>query len=217
MPRPSTPLLSRKAIVDAALRIVDAEGVAGLSMRKLAADLGVRGPSLYHHFASKDEILDAIVEQINSQIELDQAGPGWEAALTSYAYQLRAILTAHPHIVEFLALRPVTKHTGLRIYEHMISVLSSCGWDLTFGRDVTLAVENLVYGAALMANAPDIELTADQRAVYPLLARLPGEPPHEPPDDGFDIGFAALIQGLRRLAVRSNGRISTAARRAHAR
>jgi AcrR family transcriptional regulator len=209
MARPSVPLLSRNAIVDAALRIVDAEGVAGLSMRKLAADLGVRGPSLYHHFASKDEILEAIVEQINSQIDLDQAGPGWEAALTSYAYQLRAILSAHPHIVEFLALRPVTKHAGLRIYEHMISVLSGNGWDITFGRDVTLAVENLVYGAALMANAPDIELTPDQRAAYPLLTRIE---PHEPPDDGFDIGFTALIQGLRRLAVRPDGQVRAAAR-----
>jgi len=217
MPRPSVPLLSRDAIVARAMQIVDAEGVSGLSMRKLAADLGVRGPSLYHHFASKDEILDAIVEQINNQIDLDQVGPGWEAALTSYAYQLRAILTEHPHIVEFLALRPVTKHAGLRIYEHMISVLSNCGWNLMFGRDVTLAVENLVYGAALMANAPDLALTADQRAVYPLLARLPDEPPHEPPDDGFDIGFAALIHGLRRLAERSNGQITAAARPAHAR
>lgn len=213
MARPPTPLLSRKAIVDAALRIVDAEGIAGLSVRKLAVKLGVSGPSLYHHFASKDEILEATVELINNQIDLDQAGPGWEAALTSYAYQLRAILIAHPHIVEFLALRPVTKHAGLRIYEHMISLLYSCGWDLAVSRAVTLSVENLVYGAALMANAPDIELTADQRTAYPVLAQFPGEQPHEPPDDGFDIGFAALIRGLRQLARDQNERIVTAAPR----
>jgi AcrR family transcriptional regulator len=212
MARPSTPLLNQQAIVDAAVDIVDADGVAGLSMRRLAARLGVSGPSLYHHFASKDEILDAIVEQINSRIRMEEVGPGWETALTSYAYQLRALLVAHPHVVEFLALRPVTKHAGLRIYEHMISVMAGCGWNVSAGRDMTLAVENLVYGAALMANAPDIDLTAEQRSDYPMLARLPDEPSHKPPDDGFDLGFAALMNGFRRLAEESDAQISATPR-----
>jgi AcrR family transcriptional regulator len=209
MARPSTPLLSRSSIVDAALGIIDSDGVAGLSMRRLASRLGVSGPSIYHHFRSKDEILEAIVEQINGQIRLDPADPDWETVITSYAYQLRAALVEHPHVVEFVALRPVTKHSGLRIYEHMIATLSACGWDVTFARDVTVAVENLVYGAALMANAPDIELTEAQRAEYPLLARLPDEPAHEPPDEGFDLGFAALLDGLRRLAGESNGKLGS--------
>lgn len=203
MPRPSTPLLSREAIVERALKIIDAEGVSGLSMRRLAAELGVSGPSLYHHYGSKDEILDAIVDKINNQIRLEDSGAGWEATLTSYAYQLRALLIAHPHVVEFVALRPVTSHSGLRIYEHMISRLSACGWDVAFGREVTLALENLVYGAALMANAPDIDLTADQREVYPLLARLQADPPVHVPDDGFEVGFSAFVEGLRKLTGES--------------
>jgi AcrR family transcriptional regulator len=199
MPRPSTPLLSRDAIVERALKIIDADGVAGLSMRRLAAELGVSGPSLYHHYGSKDEILDAIVDKINSEIRLGDADAGWEATLTGYAYQLRALLIAHPHVVEFVALRPVTSHSGLRIYEHMIGKLSECGWDVPFGREVTLAVENLVYGAALMANAPDIALTEEQRDVYPLLARMQDEPSPHVPDDGFEVGFRAFIEGLRKI------------------
>jgi AcrR family transcriptional regulator len=199
MARPSTPLLSREAIVDEALRIIDADGVGALSVRRLASELGVSGPSLYYYFGGKGEILDAIIDRINMEIRIEEAGPGWEAALTTYASQLRAALTNHPHIVEYLALRPVTTHAGLRIYEHMISVLSACGWSIPFGRDATLAVENLVYGAALMANAPDIHLTAEQRRAYPALARFQDEPPHKEPDDGFEVGFAALIEGLRKL------------------
>lgn len=102
--------------------------------------------------------------------------------LATYAYQLRALLIAHPHIVEFLALRPVTQKSGLRIYEEIAAGLSRCGWDPAFAREVTLAVENLVFGAALMANAPDMELTAEQQTAYPQLARsLAG--PHHTPDD----------------------------------
>lgn len=197
MARPSTPLLTRELIVSAALRIVDGEGMEALSMRRLAADLGVRGASIYHHFAGKDEILGAIVEQINGAIDLGDAGPGWETALTSYAYQLRALLVQHPHVVEVLALRPVTSDAGLRIYEHLISTLQASGWSLSFSRDVTLAVESLVYGAALMASAPDLVLSDAQHARYPTLSAYLGEPPHEPPDDGFEAGFRALLEGLR--------------------
>jgi AcrR family transcriptional regulator len=202
MPRPLTPLLSREGIVAAALQIIDSGGVEALSMRRLAGDLGVSGPSLYHHFAGKDEILDAIVEQVNSEIELEDHGGDWEKALSRYAYQLRSLLTAHPHIVEFVALRPVTNHAGLRIYEHLIGQLGLCGWSIGFGRDVVLAVENLVYGAALMANAPMIELTDEQQRRYPLLARVPEERLQVLPDDAFEIGFGALVSGLRALTQR---------------
>jgi AcrR family transcriptional regulator len=198
MARPTTPLLSRGLIVETAVAIIDAEGTEALSMRRLASALGVRSPSIYHHFRNKDEILGAVVDEIHASIDLGQAGPDWETALTSYAHQLRGALIEHPHVVEFLALRPVTKDAGLRIYEHMISTLMRAGWTVTFSRDVTIAVENLVYGAALMANAPDIELSADLRARYPTLARFADQPPHERPDDGFQTGFRALIEGLRR-------------------
>jgi AcrR family transcriptional regulator len=197
MARPTTPLLSRELIVDTAVSIIDAEGTEALSMRRLASALGVRSPSIYHHFRNKDEILGALVDGIHNSIDLTQAGPDWETALTSYAHQLRAALIEHPHVVEFLALRPVTKDAGLRIYEHMIATLMRAGWTVTFSRDVTIAVENLVYGAALMANAPDIELTADLRSRYPTLARFADQPPHERPDDGFQTGFHALLDGLR--------------------
>src|SRR5262249_6340124 len=153
----------------------------------------------------------AIVEQINSRIRLEDVGPGWEGAITSYAYQLRALLVEHPHVVEFLALRPVTTHAGLRIYEHLISVFTGCGWDIGFGRYARLSVENLVYGAALMANAPDIDLGDDQRAEYPLLTRLMEAAP-ELTDDGFDLGFAALIEGLRGLERGSKGKVTSTGR-----
>jgi AcrR family transcriptional regulator len=199
MPRPHTPLLSRNAIVERALAILDGDGIGGLSMRKLAADLGVSGASLYHHFSGKDQILDEIIDQIFAQIRLDEADGDWEGLLTGYARQLRALLIEHPHLVEYLALRPVTSEAVLRIYEHFALQLSRCGWTMEFGREVTLAVENLVHGAALMASAPDLDLTSEQQQKYPLLAQL-RRVERKTPDDGFEVGFAALIAGLRTLA-----------------
>jgi AcrR family transcriptional regulator len=203
LPRPSVQLLSPEKIVAAALAIIDADGMEALSMRRLAAELGVQGPSLYHHFAGKKEMLGAIVDQIYSEIDLDRVDGTWEQALTSYSKQLRAVLMAHPHAVESVAMTPVTTDAGLRIYEHMIERLMACGWELEFSRQVTLVVENLVFGAVFTANVPAIELSEGQEPQYPRLTELVHGPPVPQPDDGYEIGFAALIEGLRVITARS--------------
>ena len=145
-------------------------------MRRLASDLGVQGPSLYHHFRGKKEMLGAIVDQIYSEIDLDRVDGTWEQTLTIYSQQLRAVLMAHPHAVESVAMTPVTTDAGLRIYEHMIDRLMACGWELEFSRQVTLVVENLVFGAVFTANVPAIKLSERQEPQYPRLDRTRARP-----------------------------------------
>ncbi|MBS2538899.1 TetR/AcrR family transcriptional regulator C-terminal domain-containing protein [Catenulispora sp. NF23] len=70
MARPRTPLLSRDGIVAAALALVDAEGLEALSTRRLAAELGVSGPSLYNHVATKDELIDAVVDCVVAAVDV---------------------------------------------------------------------------------------------------------------------------------------------------
>ena len=70
MARPRTPLLSRDGIVAAALALVDAEGLEALSTRRLAAELGVSGPSLYNHVATKDELIDAVVDSVLAGVDV---------------------------------------------------------------------------------------------------------------------------------------------------
>lgn len=74
MARPRTPLLSRDGIVTAALALVDAEGLEALSTRRLAAELGVSGPSLYNHVATKDELIDAVVDSVVAGVDVSAFG-----------------------------------------------------------------------------------------------------------------------------------------------
>src|SRR4029453_5236306 len=107
MPRPSQPLLSRQRIVDVALHIIDPEGLAALSTRRLAAELHVRAPSLYNHFATKEEILDAAADAVISTVDISMFGPHeWPDALREWARGYRAALAPHPHIVPLLARAP---------------------------------------------------------------------------------------------------------------
>jgi AcrR family transcriptional regulator len=81
MARPRTPLLSRDGIVAAALALVDAEGLEALSTRRLAAELGVSGPSLYNHVATKDELIDAVVDSVVAGVDVSAFGGLGDAAV----------------------------------------------------------------------------------------------------------------------------------------
>jgi AcrR family transcriptional regulator len=201
MARPSPAVLSRDTIIDVAWHIIDRDGTIGLSMRRLASELGVSGPSLYHHFASKDEMLDGIIVRIYEQIELTCKAPDCEGILTQYATQLRAALAAHPHVVEFVARRPVTSPVSMAVYEYMLSELADCGWSAALAREATLAIENFVFGAAVMANAPDIEFELEQRLQFPMLAATSRRRPASDAADAFELGLAALITGLRMILI----------------
>ena len=70
MGRPSTPILTRERIRATALAIIDRDGLTGLSMRKLAVELGVQAASLYSHVATKEELLHAVANDIMAQVDV---------------------------------------------------------------------------------------------------------------------------------------------------
>lgn len=107
MARPKTPLLSRAGICAAALEIVDSEGLSALSMRKLAAALGVQVASLYSHVKTKDDLLHEIGNEIMEQVDVSGFASGdWRRGVATWARSYRDTLRAHPNMVPFLASGP---------------------------------------------------------------------------------------------------------------
>ncbi|WP_040632810.1 TetR/AcrR family transcriptional regulator [Mycolicibacterium phlei] len=109
MPRPSKPLISRAAAVEAAIEIIDTEGLAAFSLPRLAGYLGVRAPSLYHHFGSKDDILIAVARHIAGEAVVRPRrppGPDWPEYLVSLGLNLRQAVLRHrnaaPVLIEHL-------------------------------------------------------------------------------------------------------------------
>ena len=76
MARPRTPLLSRELIRDVTLRLVDEHGLDAVSMRRIAAELGVRAPSLYSHYATKEELLDDNADAIGESVDVSGFADG---------------------------------------------------------------------------------------------------------------------------------------------
>src|SRR5487761_2466777 len=91
------PRLSKRAVVDRALKLADADGLDTLTIRKLATDLGVTPMALYWHFRSKDELLEGLAERVWGEIDVnvDSAAP-WAAQLRGLLESLLRVLRAHP-------------------------------------------------------------------------------------------------------------------------
>ena len=96
-PEPSEPRLplSRERILESALALVDESGIEALTMRKLGQELGFEALSLYNHVASKDEVLDGILDIVLAEMELPSAGGDWQASVRASALSVHQALRTH--------------------------------------------------------------------------------------------------------------------------
>jgi AcrR family transcriptional regulator len=201
MARPRTPLLSRDRIVTAALALADAEGLDALSTRRLATELSVSGPSLYNHFATKDELLDAVVDTVMGEVDLSMfdAPDDWRTALRDWARSYRAALAAHPSIVPVLAQGPGRRPNALRLADAVFGCLVDAGWPRGQATRIGALMRYFVTGSALASFAAgfpgDAGLYGEE---YPHLgeAHLVAEHRSSIDEGAFETGLEALLDGL---------------------
>src|SRR6185436_6162231 len=98
--------VSRSVILRAALRIVDRDGVDGLSMRRLSDEVGRDPTVLYRHIPNKAALLDGVAEIVLEQLHVDTADPDWGAQLRAVAHDFRRLALEHPNMVPLLVTRP---------------------------------------------------------------------------------------------------------------
>lgn len=143
--------LSRAAVTEAALRYVDDHGLAALSMRKLAAELGVEAMSLYRHVDDKGDLLDGIVEKLWSEIApAAPAGDDWNDSLRAFGHVLREALHRHPHAAPLMTSRPVMPPAALEAFHAQLQLLHAVGFDQTRAAEALRAVFGYAVGWALI-------------------------------------------------------------------
>ncbi|MFD6888387.1 TetR/AcrR family transcriptional regulator [Streptomyces sp. NPDC059957] len=204
MARPRKPLLSRSLIVEAAGALVDAEGLEAVSTRRLAAALGVSGPSLYNHFRTKDEILDAVADAVSARVDLSmfeaEDGREWQVALRDWAHSYRAALSDHPNIVPVLARGPGRRPAGLRVADAVYGAMTAAGWPPAQATRIGALMRYFILGSAVSSFARGFvdDETAYDPADYPHLgqAHLLAERQREVDEGAFETGLAALLDGL---------------------
>jgi AcrR family transcriptional regulator len=202
MARPRKPLLSTDRIVETARVLVDAEGLAAVSTRRLAAELGVSGPSLYNHFRTKDQILEAVADSVSAQVDLSmfEDGRDWRTALHDWAVSYRSALRDHPNIVPVLATGPGRRPAGLRLADAVYGGMVDAGWPAAQATSIGALMRYFIMGSALGSFAGGF--VDDESAYDPPTIRILGRRIFLPSSrrrwmsGRLRWGLAALLDGL---------------------
>src|SRR5690242_14467440 len=99
--------VTRAAVLDAALEIIDRDGVEALSMRQLAGAVGRDPMVIYRHVPNKAAVLDGVVEIVFAQLSVDASAADWAEQLRAVARDFRRLTLAHPRVVPLLVTRPL--------------------------------------------------------------------------------------------------------------
>lgn len=199
--------LSRDRVLRAALVLVDREGVAALTMRRLGRELGVEAMSLYSYVESKEDLIDGVVEQVFRQMPLIAPGPGrWQDRLRRHVAAYRRVLLDHPNVVRLVGRRPLSTEGIAAFVDSALAELRSVGLDLATADRVlgviagfTLGHVSEQVGDEVRAGLPPAPLSgAVDPQRFPHLAAV-GEMKPTDFDQEFELGVDFIIAGIERL------------------
>ena len=209
--------LNRQRVLDAAVALADRDGVAALSMRKLAQELGVEAMSLYHHVVNKDAILDGIVDVVFAEIELPAAEAGWREAMRRRAISVREALRRHPWATGLMESRPTPGPANLRHHDAVLGVLRGAGFPLELTAHAYALLDSYIYGFALQESSLPFQTPEETAEVarsimaeyaaadYPHLTEIAVDHVLQP---GYDFGneylfgLDLILDGLERALAR---------------
>lgn len=147
--------LSKHRVVVEAVRLADVEGADGLSMRRLATALGAGAMSLYHYVASKEELLDAMIDVVFDEIEFAPEEADWQTAIRRRSLSARQVLARHPWAIGLMESRTSPGPANLRHREAVIGRLRRAGFPVVMATHANWLLDCYVYGFALQeANLP---------------------------------------------------------------
>lgn len=208
------PALSAERIVEAAVRVADDGGLRQVSMRNVAAELGVEAMSLYHHLANKEALLDALADWVFTQIEPPEPAEPWRPAMQRRAGSARRALSAHPWALGLIESRS----PGPALLAHHNATLGSLlanGFPMAMAAHAFSAIDAYVYGFVLTEQTVPFEAGGAEEFAAGVAQLIPAEQyPHLSAmlqeqvlghgyefADEFDFGLDLILDGLeRRLA-----------------
>lgn len=198
------PAVTRRAVLDAATRLIEEQGVAGLSMRKLAAELGVAVTSIYWHVGNREALLDELVQEMVHGLEtLPARGTDPSERVLSLTTGLRRVLREHPHLIGLVNERGLTPAMFLPSQRALVAEISAAGLRGARAAEAVRALQYHVIGFVLVERHTDRspeqhpsaeELWLAEPARDPLLADALATPVDA--DHLFAVSTEALVRSL---------------------
>ena len=206
--------LSRGRIVSEAVRIADAAGLDGLSMRKVAARLGAAPMALYRHVVNKDDLLDGMVEVVYAEVDV-RSGVGWQAAMRQRAVDMRMALQRHPWAIGVMEPR-TPGPANLRYHNATLASLrEEAGLPLREAVTANSLMDSYIYGSALQEKTLGGDIPAEAEARrdtltttdpslaqrFPYLIEVVAElgASGYAHDEQFEMGIDIILDGIEKL------------------
>lgn len=196
--------LSKDAIEREALALIEAEGLAGLSFRKLAARLGCEPMSLYHHHAGKARLLDALLDRVIAELPAPPPAGPWRERIGGLARDFRAMALRHPAFFQYVALHRLNTATALRWLNGALTTFREAGLSEEEATRLFRAFGYFITGAALdetsgyargpsaAAPVPDVVVARD----FPAVAAAARWFREEEREATFEAGLKILLDGV---------------------
>ena len=212
--------LSKERVLGAAVALADAQGVEGLSMRKLAQELGVVPMALYKHVANKDELLDAMVDVVVGEIDPPAGGTDWKTAMRRRVLSARGALLRHPWTSRVMESRASPTPAVLAYMDSMIGMFRAGGFSIDLTHHAMHAMGSRLLGfsqelfdeTADVGPGMDAETLRELAGAFPHITELVVAITHDQAsvvgvgcDDQFEFKFALdlMLDGLERLRDRA--------------
>jgi AcrR family transcriptional regulator len=149
MKRKTLPALDLGAVIDRALAIADSEGLASVSMRRLASEFGVTPMALYHHVENKEQLLDLMADASLQAIPpIDPRAP-WDEEVHRFFTAFHRLFVEHPAVAFVMTERPLEGPTATRLGDQLLGLLKSAGFDDDDAVATVVALVNYTIGASL--------------------------------------------------------------------
>jgi AcrR family transcriptional regulator len=205
--------LSRDRVLEAAIALADADGIASLTMRKLGVELGVEAMSLYNHVANKVDLLDGMIDSVFGEIDLPAGGTDWRKAMRLRAVSARKVMSRHPWAIGLMESRNTPGPATLRHHDAVIGTLREAGFSIAMAAHAISTLDSYIYGFALQETSLPVHTAEDTAKVaqvilmrlssneYPHLTELTVEHVLQPGYDHgneFAFGLDLILDGLER-------------------
>lgn len=202
--------ISRNKIIDVALKQIRRDGFAKLSMRRIAAELGVTATALYNHYPKKGALLDEVASRIYDAVPMPSRKLHWTVRLRQWLLDQEIAHLDHPGLASFVLSRHQHSTAAFRWMESVLQILHDGGLDdksqLACMRRVAFLHNPLIYLDApqrqseARSTSRDRPLAPEIRSAYPHFARLQAKWPRSPARGDFEAALASSIEALARTA-----------------
>ena len=195
--RPRADGLTVERIVDTAIRLVDDEGLAALTVRRIGDELGTGSASLYRHVASREELLVLMVDQVIGEVALPDPELSGRERMAWLAHELRRVLLDHDQLLPALIAAPLLGPNAMRGVEVGLVAAIDAGYPPEVATAAVLALIDFVLGTVYFDTSRAGQSLADEATGRTIAGNPPLARPAPPgADEVFTFGLETFLDGL---------------------